>query len=337
MSILKSQQHCIKRRFFMKKLFSFAVIILCTLLLLPLTALKNTSNKAIPTVSPTKDVVNTAEKQETFLLCNTSTNNVAEISTEEYIFGVVAAEMPALYEEEALKAQAVAAYTFACYRKNKNTDKDYDITDDHLSDQSFITLEEATARWGDNAQLYTEKINKVISEVQDYMITYNNEQILAVYHAISFGNTEDSKNVWGGDYPYLKSVESYGDKLSDGYISTLSVPEEKFKETLNSKIEFKGSPQDFLGEINRTQAGGVKHIKICGSKITGSLIRELFGLRSSNFEVEYKDGNFNFTVYGYGHAVGLSQNGADYMAKQGSDFKEILNHYYKNCKIEKIQ
>ncbi len=321
----------------MKKILGFAVIIICTLLLLPLTSLKSTSNKAIATVSPIKDTMDTAKKQETFMLCNTSTNDVKEISTQEYIFGVVAAEMPALYEEEALKAQAVAAYTFACYRKNKNIDKDYDITDDHLSDQSFITLEEATARWGDNAQVYTEKINKAISEVQDYMITYNDEPILAVYHAISFGNTEDSKNVWGGDYPYLKSVESYGDKLSEGYISTLTVPEEKFKETLSSKVEFIGSPQDFLGKINRTDAGGVKDIKICGNEVTGSQIRELFGLRSSNFEIEYKDGNFNFTVYGYGHSVGLSQNGADYMAKQGSDFKEILNHYYKNCKIEKIE
>ena len=321
----------------MKKILGFAVIIICTLLLLPLTSLKSTSNKAIATVSPIKDTMDTAKKQETFMLCNTSTNDVKEISTQEYIFGVVAAEMPALYEEEALKAQAVAAYTFACYRKNKNIDKDYDITDDHLSDQSFITLEEATARWGDNAQVYTEKINKAISEVQDYMITYNDEPILAVYHAISFGNTEDSKNVWGGDYPYLKSVESYGDKLSEGYISTLTVPEEKFKETLSSKVEFIGSPQDFLGKINRTDAGGVKDIKICGNEVSGSQIRELFGLRSSNFEIEYKDGNFNFTVYGYGHAVGLSQNGADYMAKQGSDFKEILNHYYKNCKIEKIE
>lgn len=337
MPFLKSQQHCIKRRLFMKKILGFAVIIICTLLLLPLTSLKSTSNKAIATVSPIKDTMDTAKKQETFMLCNTSTNDVKEISTQEYIFGVVAAEMPALYEEEALKAQAVAAYTFACYRKNKNIDKDYDITDDHLSDQSFITLEEATARWGDNAQVYTEKINKAISEVQDYMITYNDEPILAVYHAISFGNTEDSKNVWGGDYPYLKSVESYGDKLSEGYISTLTVPEEKFKETLSSKVEFIGSPQDFLGKINRTDAGGVKDIKICDNEVSGSEIRELFGLRSSNFEIEYKDGNFNFTVYGYGHAVGLSQNGADYMAKQGSDFKEILNHYYKNCKIEKIE
>lgn len=321
----------------MKKIFGFTAIILSALLLLPLTALKSTSNNVLATLSPTKDIVTTSSKQETFMLCNTSTNNVEEISSDEYIFGVVAAEMPALYEEEALKAQAVAAYTFACYRKNKNTNKDYDITDNHLFDQSFITLEEATSRWGDNAQVYTEKINKAISEVKDYMITYNNEPILAVYHAISFGNTEDSKNVWGGDYPYLKSVESYGDKLCEGYISTISVSEEEFKETLNSKIEFIGSPEDFLGKVTRTDAGGVKEIKICGNEVSGSEIRELFSLRSSNFEIEYKDGNFNFTVCGYGHSVGLSQNGADYMAKQGSNFKEILSHYYKGCKIEKIE
>ena len=317
----------------MKKILSFSAIILCTLLLLPLTALK-TDNTTVAVFSPNTIAV---KKTETFRIYNDNTQKIEKVSVKDYLFGVVAAEMPVLYDQEALKAQAVAAYTFALYRKNENTDKEYDLTNNHLSDQSYITKDEAQSRWGDKASEYTEKINKVLKDVEYYAITYNNAPILAVYHSISYGKTENAENVWGKDYPYLKSVESYGDKLCDGYITTLSVTEEKFKEIIGKEISLEGEAANFIGQPERTQAGTVKQIKICNNQIGGSKIRELFDLRSSNFEIEYKDGNFNFTVYGYGHAVGLSQNGAEYMAKEGSDFKEILNHYYKNCKIEKIK
>ncbi len=316
----------------MKKIFSFTAIILCTLLLLPLTALKP-NNKSVLALSP---ALSSSVKTETFKLYNTKTQKTEEISVKDYLFGVLAAEMPVLYHEEALKAQAVAAYTFALFRKEENADKEYDITDNHLSDQSYISKSEAQILWGNNAESYTEKINKVLKETERYVMTYDNQPILAVYHAISYGKTEDAKNIWNKDYPYLKSVESYGDKLCDGYISTLSVPQEKLKEVLKDEIDFSKYTDISLEKPQRTDAGTVKQIKICDTEITGAQIRELFELRSSNFEIEYKDGNFNFTVYGYGHAVGLSQNGADYMAKQGNDFKQILSHYYQNCKIEKI-
>lgn len=318
----------------MKKLFSFAAIIMCSLLLFPLSAIEDI-NEAVAVIS-TSDNTKTEETEDTFRICYTSTDQVEELSADDYIFGVVAAEMPALYEEEALKAQAVAAYTFACYRKTQNADKNYDLTDDYLSDQSYITKTEAEKKWGDNAAEYTKKIEEILEQVKGYAVTYQGKPILAVYHAISSGKTESAENVWGKEYPYLISVESYGDKLCDGYMSTVSVSEETFKETLKDEVTLSGEAANFVSDISRTDAGTVKSLKLCGSEITGAKIRSLFQLRSSNFEIEYKDGNFNFTVYGYGHAVGLSQNGADYMAKQGSDFKEILNHYYTGCEIEKL-
>ena len=316
----------------MKKIFGFTAILLCSLLLLPLTAFKNTE-KVIPVLSQSTAVT----EAESFRICNAETEKVEEISTEDYIFGVVAAEMPALYEPEALKAQAVAAYTFALYRKQANQNNDYDLTDSHLSDQSYITLEQAKERWGDNADEYVNKIRSAVADVKDYAIIYQNQPILAVYHAISYGTTEDAKNIWGGDYPYLKPVDSYGDKLCKDYISTLSVTAEEFKQKLSGKTEFTDSPENYLGKITRTDSGTVKKIEICGKEISGDSVREIFSLRSANFETEYKDGNFNFTVYGYGHSIGLSQNGANFLAKQGADFKEILNHYYKNCEIKKIK
>ena len=315
----------------MKKILSFTVIILCALLLLPLAKLKATDN-TIAVISPTAP-----SKTDTFRIYNTKTQEIKEIPVNEYLFGVVAAEMPLLYNEEALKAQAVAAYTFALYRKNENSDKEYDLTDNHLTDQSYITKEEAVARWGENANTYSDKINKILNEVKDYVVTYNDKPILAVYHAISYGKTEDAKNIWGEEYPYLKSVASYGDKLCDGYITTVSLPKENFKELLKDKIDFSKHSEITLSDRECTNAGTVKTIKICNTEFKGSEIREFFSLRSSNFTIEYKDESFNFTIYGYGHSVGLSQTGAEYMANQGSNFKEILTHYYQGCKIEKAK
>lgn len=314
----------------MKKILSFTVIILCALLLLPLAKLKASDN-TIEVISPT-----TPLKTDTFRIYNTETKEIKEIPVNDYLFGVVAAEMPLLYNEEALKAQAVAAYTFALYRKNENADKEYDLTDNHLTDQSYITKEEAISRWGQNADTYREKLNNILNDIENYTITYNNEPILAVYHAISYGKTEDAENIWGKNYPYLKSVTSYGDKLCDGYITTVSIPKENFKELLKTKIDFSKHSEITLSDRECTSAGTVKKIKICNTEFKGSEIREIFSLRSSNFTIEHTDDSFNFTVYGYGHSVGLSQTGAEYMANEGSNFKEILAHYYQNCQIEKL-
>ena len=168
------------------------------------------------------------------------------------------------------------------------------------------------------------------------MITYESKPITAVYHAISSGKTEDAKDIWGTEYPYLKPVSSEGDKLSKDYISEASFSVEELKSKLSSDAEFSSSPANFFGKISRTDSGVVKEIEVCGKALKGARIRTLLDLRSSNFEVKYEAEKFVFTVYGYGHGVGMSQNGANYMAKQGSDFKEILCHYYKDCKVEKV-
>lgn len=273
---------------------------------------------------------------ETFKICDTKTDTVTEIKTEDYIFGVVAAEMPALYEQEALKAQAVAAYTFACFRKAENKDKSYDITTDHTLDQSFITEEEARKKWGDNADEYVNKIKSAVSSVKDYMITFEGRPILAVYHAISSGKTEKCADVWDKDYEYLRAVSSLYDKLSPDYISEKEVSLEELKAAFSEECSFEGSAGDFFSDIKRTESGAVKTLKLSGVELNGAKIRSAFSLRSSNFQVKFKDDKFIFTVYGYGHGVGMSQYGADHMAKQGSDFKAILTHYYKGSKVIKV-
>lgn len=301
---------------------------------MPLSAIKGTS-KAI---SVSNSITNIPAKisSDEFRILDCETGKISTIKADDYIFGVVAAEMPASYEEEALKAQAVAAYTFSCYKRDANKDLDYDLSTDYKTYQSYISKEVARERWGNNADLYTEKIEKAIKSVSGYLLTYQNKPALAVYHAISPGKTESCKNVWGKDYPYLQAVSSTFDKLSPDYISTVELTTEELKEKLKDKITFSGDSKNYFGKLSKTNSGTVKEISICNQTLNGSELRSLLELRSSSFEVSYKDGKFIFTVYGYGHAVGMSQYGANYLAKQGADFKEILNTYYKGCKLRKL-
>ena len=195
------------------------MIILAFMLILPLSVMKKPEAEAAATsakaVSPKKEV-GTAQ---VFRISDAETDTVTEMPPKEYIFGVVAAEMPALYDEEALKAQAVAAYTFACYRRAENADKAYDLTTDFSTDQSFISEEKAREKWGDKADEYCKKLKNAIDAVENLAVTYDGKPILAVYHALSSGKTEDCKNVWGGAYPYLKAAASPGDILAPDYIS----------------------------------------------------------------------------------------------------------------------
>lgn len=312
------------------------LIILSFMLILPLSVMKKPEAEAVATspkaISPQKEVSDTG----IFRISDSKTGAVTEMKANEYIFGVLAAEMPALYNDEALKAQAVASYTFACYRRAENKDKEYDLTTDFNTDQSFITEEKAREKWGDKADEYCNKLKNAIEEVENLAVTYDGKPILAVYHAVSSGKTEDCKNVWGGDYPYLKAIASPGDTLAPDYISKATFSEEEVKKKLSEKCVISGEPANYFKSLKRTSSGTVISAEVCGSTLSGSEIRALFSLRSSNFEVRCKDGEFCFTVYGYGHGVGMSQYGADYMAKQGSDFKEILLHYYSGCKVEKL-
>jgi len=323
----------------MKKILFLSIFCAAVMLLLPLFIIENDLS-ALPAAALKNDFerdINPNNHSTSFRVQNCEDNTISKISAEDYIFGVVAAEMPALYEEEALKAQAVAAYTFALSRKAENSEKDYDITNDHTIDQSFITEAKAREKWGSNADTYIEKIKNAVNDVKDYVILYDGKIITSVYHAISGGKTEDSNNVWGVSLPYLKPVSSEGDKLAENYITVVELSSQELKEKLRGIAKIDDTKQNIFKNITRTNSGTVKKITAGSTELTGANIRAALELRSSNFKVDFKEGNYKFTVYGYGHGVGLSQNGANYMAKQGFNFKEILAHYYSGCKIEKRQ
>ena len=316
----------------MKKIMFLAVFLFGIMLIAPLSVLGE-MGEVISASAKTE--VQKNENKGVFKVMNTEDGKITEISVEDYIIGVVSAEMPALYEEEALKAQAVAAFTFASQRKNENASKEYDITNNHTVDQSFINKEEMKEKWGEEYDTYYEKIKKAVQAVSGYMVCFDKKPIVAVYHAISSGKTEDSKDIWGDEFPYLKPVSSEGDKLHKDYLSEVSFTAEEIRNKLSTETEFSGDESGYFGETKRTDSGVIKEISVCGKKLTGARIRTLLDLRSSNFSIEFKDGKYCFSVFGYGHGVGMSQNGANYMAKQGSNFKEILTHYYTGCSVLK--
>ena len=221
----------------MKKFLSLGVIILTILLLLPLSVIKDTvpDSEVLPTNTTT---LQTDKKSETVNVFITADKKTSKMTAEDYVFGVLAGEMPALYETEALKAQAVCAYTFLKWRQKENADKEYDITDDYTVDQCYISFSAAREKWGSKADEYEQKLRSVIKEVSGETLTYKGETILAVYHAVSGGFTESANNVWGKDYPYLQAVESEGDKQAENYISKKTVTAKDFKSAFNNKIDY---------------------------------------------------------------------------------------------------
>ena len=315
----------------MKKICGAALLLALLLTVLPLSVLngqekrKETRTKSETTFSP--------PAEDRFRVLDTANDTVTVMSAKDYLFGVVAAEMPLSYEKEALKAQAVAAYTFACYRRQNNADRSYDLTADSTLDQSFIPREKAKERWGQNAQENEKKLDEILEEVKGEYIAYEDQPILAAYHAISPGKTESSETVWGTALAYLQPVSSPGDTLSPDYISRVTLSAKKLRSLLSEECKFSGEPKAYFKNIKTTPSGIVEEVTVCKKVLKGSRIRALLGLRSSAFRITYKK-EFIFTVYGYGHGVGMSQYGAGHMAKQGSDYREILEHYYKGCTIK---
>ncbi|MDO4742461.1 MAG: stage II sporulation protein D [bacterium] len=311
------------------------VILFFSIIFIPLlNILPNKSSKTAPStdISENQD----DRQQDVFLMKKSDTGEVVEITADEYVIGVVACEMPITYNDEALKAQAVAAYTYAVRKrigrvKNRS---EYDITDDSTKDQGYINPQKRKEKWGGDSEKNEAKLQAIISSVKGKTVTNNDEPILAAYHAISSGKTESAKNVWGGDYPYLVGVESAGDLLCPDYLSEVSFEKgqvEAVAKTLGAKLG--DDVSKYISNIKTSNTGTVLSCQFGDKTVTGSEIRTGFSLRSANFSVSVKSDRLVFVVKGYGHGVGMSQYGANYMAMQGSGFEEILQWYYKDCKV----
>ena len=269
---------------------------------------------------------------------------VQNIPLFDYLCGVVSNEMPATFETEALKAQAVAACSYTVYKmqaqkENPGLFPEHNgayVCSDPAHCKAYADIEERKQMWGDSYQNYNAKIESAVSQVLGYILTYQGEPANAVFHAISSGKTENAEDVWGSEIPYLISVDSMQDISAEGYESEVTIEKTAFLEKLTPHLE-KSTDKIIIGEIDRSEAGSVKTIILCEQEFTGAKIREIFSLRSSNFSISESETDITFSVKGYGHGVGMSQNGANLMAKDGASYTDILRKYYSGTVLEKYE
>ena len=271
------------------------------------------------------------------------TDEVINMDMEEYLKGVVAAEMPASFEEEALKAQAVAARSYLLarmegYEKNGYPEehKGAATCSNPAHCQAWVSDDDLKKKWGNSYKENMDKISKSVDETKGLVMRYNGELVRAVFHSTSSGNTESAKDVWGYDVPYLESVKSMGDELSPRYVENITMSIDDFKKTVqqfdpSAVFAENGNLTD---EVLRSESGGIKSITLGGVKMTGAQFRSIFSLNSTNATLTKDGENVVIHTLGNGHGVGMSQYGANYLAGQGKSFKEILSLYYTDCQIE---
>lgn len=283
------------------------------------------------------------KENRTIKLLHSSTGEIEEINLNEYLYGVVASEMPASYEIEALKAQAVVARTYTIYQMRNNSTKheNADICDNYACCQAWISKEERFSKWNqEEAESDWKKITEAVISTTGKIVTYNGSPINAFFHSNSGGITESSVNIWGGiDYPYLKSVETAGEEGYAQYSSQVQLSKQELLNKLKEKYqdcEIDFLQKDCIQILELTTSGRVKTIKFGNKEIAGTEARTILGLKSTNFTFEINDDTVIFTVTGYGHGVGMSQTGADAMAKNGANYEEIIKHFYVDVEITEL-
>ena len=269
---------------------------------------------------------------ETIAVKRVSSGKVEQVDLYDYVVCATASEMPPSYEKEAIKAQAVAVYSYALYLKNNPVNEKNDLSDDPSVHQAYSSREELKKKWGDSYEENISKIEEAVKEVYGAYLTYDGKLIKPAFFALSNGRTNSAKDVWGNDVPYFQSVTSDYDKLSASFTSSFEFEESELCELLN-KISENKIKEISIDECVTTASGYVKSIEISGERFSGEKIRSALSLRSGSFTVEQNGDTFKFTCSGYGHGVGMSQYGANCMAKNGSSYQEILKHYYSGIEI----
>jgi stage II sporulation protein D len=269
-------------------------------------------------------------------------SGVETMTMADYLWGVVAAEMPASFEEEALKAQAVAARSETVYRMEHPTDAhpDADICTDHTCCQAYVTREEAADKWGDQVAAYEERVNQAVSGTDGVVVTYQGETIQAVFHSSSDGHTLAASQVWGGDLPYLQAVDSPEGEEVPNYYSVVTVSAQEFRATILAEApgaELDGTADSWSVTENRDETGTLESVTIGGETLAATRLRTLFSLRSARFSLELGEDEVTFYVTGYGHGVGMSQYGANALAKEGLSYEDILTWYYTGVEVQSAE
>lgn len=280
-----------------------------------------------------------------FKVLDANTGEIETVSAKDYVIGAVMAEMPSSYHEEALKAQAVAAFTYAL-RQQKNEQisptKDLngaDFSNDSSRYQAYFNTDEAKQRLGSDYDEANKKISEAVESVFGEYLEFENEPIAAAYHSISSGMTESAKTVWGEDISYLQAQKSEYDTASADYehteVFTADELKSKFSE-YDASIVFSDNPQEWISISSVSDSGTVTLVKVGNAELTGTQFRSVLGLRSANFTANFDADKFTITTKGYGHGVGMSQYGANAMAFSGYTYDQILAHYYNGVTLKNI-
>lgn len=275
--------------------------------------------------SNTNGIINNTNSSK-IISVKLASGTVIKVGLEDYVIGVVGAEMPASFNSEALKAQAVAARTYAL----KKTASGATISAT-TADQVYKTDAELKQMWGNSFNTYYTKVKNAVLATSGETMTYGGQYIDAVYFSTSNGMTEDAVYVWGNSIPYLKPVSSSWDTNVNGFLQTKSIPMNVISEKLGVNL----TSVSQITINSRTSGDRVNSITIAGKNFTGVKVRSLLGLRSADFSVSQSGNSIIFTTKGYGHGVGMSQYGANGMANSGYNYRQILTHYYTGISIVK--
>ena len=317
----------------MKKIIIYLLCIVLCVIIIPIIF-----TKEFKIEETSKDIPFDYGEYSVIKLLHVQDGSVEELDLDKYLYGVVASEMPASFEIEALKAQAVVARTYTIYQMINNfKHENANICDSSLCCQAWMSKENRFARWEESkSNNYWNKILESVNETKGKIIYYKNNPINAFFHSNSGGTTELAKNVWGGDYPYLQCVKIDGENNYSSYSSSVTIMKDKLVETMLktfSDFSINFDESDFIKINSYTESGRVKEMKIGNKLLSGVDVRKIFSLKSTNFNISVKDDEILFSVIGHGHGVGLSQCGSDVLAKAGKNYEEIIKYYYKDIEI----
>lgn len=281
------------------------------------------------------------EAGQTVTLMDSKTGQLMEIPLKDYLIGAAACEMPALYEKEAIKAQIAAIHSYYLYcRQHPEHLKNGYITVDESKLSGYASASRLMEFWQMDYYDYYAKFSRCVDEVIDKVITYDDQPALTSYYAVSCGKTADSKDVWGQPLPYLVSIDSSHDQISDNYLQVKTIAKDSMFSLLRlnyPNIELDESmPESWFGDIIYTDSGYASYVTVGSDLVPADQIRDVLGLPSTCLMIFYEDDNFSIATKGYGHGVGLSQFGANQLSQQGKKYDEILQYYFPGTEIGQL-
>ncbi|WP_294189442.1 stage II sporulation protein D [uncultured Clostridium sp.] len=322
----------------------FSILILILMIIAPMFIIKSMPAKANEEVSEitneNKDIL--LDGKNIIKVNITKENRIEEVQIEEYVKSVVSGEMLVSFDDEALKAQAIAARTYIAAKRLRpcNIANGGDVCDTTHC-QVYINKDVRLEQWGSNAEEYWNKISNAVDNTKGMVLTYNNELVLyPQFFSTSSGMTENAVDVFSNSVPYLVSTESKGEEIAPKYETEFPFNIPEFVNKINDKYKEASITSENLKNnieiLSRSEAGGIKELRIGKTKVKGLDFRLALGLSSTNFEYVINENEIVFKCKGYGHGVGMSQWGANVMAKSGADYKDILTHYYTGVEISKL-